>query len=526
MGMVATADQRSDLHSALLALAVELGRPPSPAEARAVMGRLGVRREDVEALVSLAGTRNPSAVAAVPPQRPVHPDSSQPALVTSHVPGAAPTWDDGGDPFAIPPEAAPTVPAAADPRVASVFADLADDAHRAGGALQRADVDRLIVKRGLDGAQAAELLGLIHGSALQADEPAPDDDLDDPERPGATLDLVKRYLIEIAGHRLIYAEDEVRLGMAIRTGQLAEAELAERPPADPGRRDALSAAVAAGRRAHDAMVQANLRLVVSIAKLGKYSYSGVEFLDRVQDGNIGLMRAADKFDPTMGFKFSTYATWWIRQGIDRGIADRSRLIRIPVYAHEQVQKLRAVRNRLASDLGREPTPVELGAELDLDPGAVQAMLDWSRPVVSLDQPVGDGDVTLGDLLADEADVDGRDDPAQIALHASMVRDVHHHVETTAGSARDTAIIRDRFGLNDDGEKRTLEEIGQDYALTRERIRQIESKVLHRMRMSRAVLPLYEHLREHDHQRTAPAALEDEPSCWNGPHGAATRKRRK
>lgn len=521
------------LRDVLLALAADLGRPPSAAETRAVMARLGVSRDDVDSLNEAARSARPRERAAqkharsssagprpagpvVPHRQPPAPpdEPAEPASALS--PGAF--WDDGGDPFALPSETAPLLPATSDPKVLAAIADLADDARRAGGTLAREDVDRLIVKRQLDSAQAGELLALLHENGLHPqDRPDPDNGADDgTERAGPGLDLVRTYLLEIAGHRLIYAEEEVRLGHAIRTGQLATAELAERPPGDPVSRDALEAAASAGRRAHEALVQANLPLVVSISKLGKYQWSGVDLLDRIQDGNIGLMRAADKFDATMGFKFSTYATWWIRQQIERGIADKGRLIRIPVHAHEQIQRLRATSRRLGDALGRQPTATEIAAELDIEPAKVQAMLDWSRPVVSLDQPVGpDGDTSLGDLLADDAEIDGRNDPADTVLHALMVRDVDAHVGRACGSDRNAAVIRARFGLGSD-EPQTLEEIGREYGLTRERIRQIEEKALVRLRASPDTSALWEHLREHDYHRRTPPPPPPKKQKRNGP----------
>jgi RNA polymerase primary sigma factor len=498
-----------DMRQSLLALAAELGRPPTAAETRRLMARLGLGRGDIVRLTDDLGAADRCRTPTVPRPTPslLAPDTvpdpvGVPAQATAPVPSAA--WDDGGDPFAVPPEAAPELPTGSDPQVTAALTDLVDDARRAGGALARENVDRLITKRRLDSAQAGELIGLLHECGLV---PHDVDELDDDvERSGpraADLDVVRAYLRQIAEHSLIYAEDEVRLGHAIRAGQLAETELGERPPQDRRHREALEAAVDAGRSAHQALVQANLRLVVSVAKLAKYHWSGVPLLDRIQEGNIGLMRAADKFDATKGFKFSTYATWWIRQAIERGIANQGRLIRIPVHAAEQIQRLRAAQRRLDASLGREPTLQELSEELDLDTGRVQAMLDWARPVVSLDQPVADGDATLGDLLADDADLDGRNDPAEVALQAAMVRDVNEHVDLAAGCERNAEVVRARFGLGFDGEPKTLDEIGQMFGLTRERIRQIEAKALGMLRATAFDRDLWEYLRENDHERQNP-----------------------
>lgn len=502
------------LRTALVALASELGRPPTAVETRSVMSSLGVRRADVDSLADrLRDTPSTGATThSAWSQREHRTGNTGPSTVPAQLPvvaASAPAgtldeggWDDGGDPFAVPPESAPHSWAVSDPTVTVAFADLIDDVHRAGG-LDRADLDRLIVRRRLDGAQTGELLGLLHERGLEATDRTlvGDGGEDEAERPGAGLDLVRTYLLEIGRHKLIYADDEVRLGMAIRTGLLARAELEERWPQHIPRENLLAAVVAAGRRAHDTLVQANLRLVVSIAKLRRYEWSGVEFLDRVQDGNLGLMHAADKFDATMGYKFSTYATWWIRQHIERGIADRGRLIRLPAHMHDKVRRVRATRRRLTEELGREPTLFELSNAVDIEPGTLQAVLDWSRPVISLDHEIGpDGDVTLGDLLADRADIDGRHDPADAVERAWMVRDVHEHIEHASGGERNAAIIRARYGLGSDGETSTLEEIGRGLGLTRERIRQLEARTLGLLRTS----PNAARLREYVPQRNSTA----------------------
>jgi RNA polymerase primary sigma factor len=233
-------------------------------------------------------------------------------------------------------------------------------------------------------------------------------------------------------------------------------------------------------------------LVVSIAKLGRYAASGVELPDRIQDGNLGLIHAAKKFDATLGYKFSTYATWWIRQAIDRGIADRGRLIRLPVHMHERVMKLRRVRNRLLDRIDREPTLRELAEGMGEDPGTVAALLEHLQPIASTDAVVGtDGDVTLGDLLGEKADVDGRLDPAEVALTSARHRDLKAVMDAVLDQREQRAINR-RFGL-DDGDDQTLDVVGREIGVTRERARQILNKALTRLSMSSQTLPLYAYL---------------------------------
>jgi RNA polymerase sigma factor (sigma-70 family) len=281
---------------------------------------------------------------------------------------------------------------------------------------------------------------------------------------------------------LIDATREVELWSLISQGTAAQEELDRLGPdgLDDGTNRRLQSQATAGRCAHAELVCANLRLVVSIAKARRYESSGVEFADRIQDGNRGLLRAADKFDGSKGHKFSTYATWWIRQAIERGIGDRGRAIRIPAHMHEKVQRVRKAVGRLTRRLDRQPTLTEISDATEIDPGTVQAILDLMQPIRSLDALLGDsGDLHLSDVLVVTGERDGRADPAEIVSHAMLYHDLTRMLKALL-PPRAASIVARRFGLGT-GEEETLEVIAADFGITRERVRQIQGKSLETLR---------------------------------------------
>ena len=290
---------------------------------------------------------------------------------------------------------------------------------------------------------------------------------------GATADPVKDYLKQIGKVALLNAEQEVDLAMRIEAGLYAErTKLDPAPKAYRTRRD-IELIIADGRRAKNHLLEANLRLVVSLAK--RYTGRGMLFLDLIQEGNLGLIRAVEKFDYTKGFKFSTYATWWIRQAITRAMADQARTIRIPVHMVEVINKLARVQRQMLQDLGREPTPEELAKELDMTPEKVVEVQKYGREPISLHTPLGeDGDSEFGDLIEDSEAVVPSD-----AVSFTLLQEQLHSVLDTL-SEREAGVVAMRFGLTD-GQPKTLDEIGKVYGVTRERIRQIESKTMSKLR---------------------------------------------
>lgn len=310
------------------------------------------------------------------------------------------------------------------------------------------------------------------GPLSDIDEPAIDELLDEEEDSEETInqgqyfddvsdDSVRLYLREIGKIPLLNAEEELALAQRVVAGE---------------------------KKAKDKMAEANMRLVVSIAK--RYSGRGLDFLDLIQEGNTGLLRAVEKFDPDKGFKFSTYATWWIRQAITRAIADQARTIRIPVHMVETINKLLRTQRRMTQELNREPTIEELGKELEMEPEKVEYVIKIKQDITSLDAGVGrdgeDEDSVLGDFIEDE---DGAT-PEESAANQLLKEQVQAVLSTL--SDREQKIVKMRFGL-ENGKSHTLEEVGQEFAVTRERIRQIEAKALAKLRKHKDAKKLHEYL---------------------------------
>jgi RNA polymerase primary sigma factor len=303
------------------------------------------------------------------------------------------------------------------------------------------------------------------------------DETDEPEQQvmvaGATADPVKDYLKQIGKVPLLNAEMEVELAKRIEAGLFSEEKLGKGGKIGAKMLDELEWIGEDGKRAKNHLLEANLRLVVSLAK--RYTGRGMLFLDLIQEGNLGLIRAVEKFDYTKGYKFSTYATWWIRQAITRAMADQARTIRIPVHMVEVINKLARVQRQMLQDLGREPTPEELAKELDMTPEKVVEVQKYGREPISLHTPLGeDGDSEFGDLIEDsEAIV-----PADAVSFTLLQEQLHAVLDTL--SEREAGVVSMRFGLTD-GQPKTLDEIGKVYGVTRERIRQIESKTMSKLR---------------------------------------------
>ena len=290
---------------------------------------------------------------------------------------------------------------------------------------------------------------------------------------GATADPVKDYLKQIGRVALLNAELEVELATRVEAGLFAEYKLSTEKKLEKKFKRELEFIVEDGKRAKNHLLEANLRLVVSLAK--RYTGRGMLFLDLIQEGNLGLIRAVEKFDYTKGYKFSTYATWWIRQAITRAMADQARTIRIPVHMVEVINKLARVQRQMLQDLGREPTPEELARELDMTPEKVVEVQKYGREPISLHTPLGEeGDSEFGDLIEDSEAVVPAD-----AVSFTLLQEQLHSVLDTL-SEREAGVVAMRFGLTD-GQPKTLDEIGKVYGVTRERIRQIESKTMSKLR---------------------------------------------
>ncbi len=290
---------------------------------------------------------------------------------------------------------------------------------------------------------------------------------------GATADPVKDYLKQIGKVALLNAEQEVELAKRIEAGLFAEERLNSGDKVEMKLKRELWWIAQDGKKAKNHLLEANLRLVVSLAK--RYTGRGMLFLDLIQEGNLGLIRAVEKFDYTKGYKFSTYATWWIRQAITRAMADQARTIRIPVHMVEVINKLARVQRQMLQDLGREPTPEELARELDMTPEKVVEVQKYGREPISLHTPLGeDGDSEFGDLIEDSEAVV----PAEAVSFTLLQEQLHSVLDTL--SEREAGVVSMRFGLTD-GQPKTLDEIGKVYGVTRERIRQIESKTMSKLR---------------------------------------------
>ena len=314
----------------------------------------------------------------------------------------------------------------------------------------------------------------VKGGFVVSDSDETDEPVQQVTVAGATADPVKDYLKQIGKVSLLNAEQEVDLARRIEAGLYAEYKLKNQADEMTSReRRELHFLAQDGQQAKNHLLEANLRLVVSLAK--RYTGRGMQFLDLIQEGNLGLIRAVEKFDYTKGYKFSTYATWWIRQAITRAMADQARTIRIPVHMVEVINKLARVQRQMLQDLGREPTPEELAKELDMTAEKVVEVQKYGREPISLHTPLGeDGDSEFGDLLEDsEAIV-----PADAVSFTLLQEQLHHVLDTL--SEREAGVVSMRFGLGD-GQPKTLDEIGKVYGVTRERIRQIESKTMSKLR---------------------------------------------
>ena len=454
-------------------------------------------------------------------------DSREPEATTDGVPAAAPQEKAQGGRAAKAREELAAVPARETPGDLAVPDDLDADAELAAAALDGAvdleDFDDLEGELGDVLAVDLEIvdvpdLDLVEGDLVEgdlaeveltaeADEPDPaapaaaadpaaqpdakaageggDDEIfvfgdDDDDLPaaqvavaGATSDPVKDYLKQIGKVPLLNAEQEVELAKRIEAGLFAEEKLAEIRGMTPDQRMDLEWIAEDGRRAKNHLLEANLRLVVSLAK--RYTGRGMLFLDLIQEGNLGLIRAVEKFDYTKGYKFSTYATWWIRQAITRAMADQARTIRIPVHMVEVINKLARVQRQMLQDLGREPTPEELAIELDMTPEKVVEVQKYGREPISLHTPLGeDGDSEFGDLIEDSEAIQ----PGEAVSFTLLQEQLHSVLDTL--SEREAGVVSMRFGLTD-GQPKTLDEIGKVYGVTRERIRQIESKTMSKLR---------------------------------------------
>jgi RNA polymerase primary sigma factor len=363
---------------------------------------------------------------------------------------------------------------------------------RERGSLTMADVASALDRHELSPDALGDVVRLLGDEGIELvdapqeeveEEPRPTGEVD-LGRPAATSDLVRIYLREIGRVPLLTAEDEVELAKSIEAGLFADEKLRGSFALQGAEAADLEFLVAEGERAKQRLIEANLRLVVSIAK--RYIGRGLVFLDLIQEGNLGLIRAVEKFDYTRGYKFSTYATWWIRQAITRAIADQARTIRVPVHMVETINKLARVQRQLHQDLGREATPDEIAAEMGIEPERVADIQRIAQEPVSLQSPIGEEESDLGDFIEDADAVVPIEAAAFIMLQDQLERVLDDL------SRREQRIIQLRFGLTD-GHPRTLEEVGREFGVTRERIRQIESKTLAKLRHPSRAQMLREYL---------------------------------
>jgi RNA polymerase primary sigma factor len=432
----------------------------SPRDSDSSTGQQTVARQQVHAATSAAKRTSVTAAAPAHAKRPAakKPDATPAGTSGRHVAKKSSVR-------AVPaPETAPDV---VDPAVATGAPELTD--------LEKKrlldDVDDTVFEKDLatdPTLKEDEKEGFVLSEADEADEPEQTVTV-----AGATADPVKDYLKQIGKVPLLNAEQEVDLAKRIEAGLFSEEKLARETKVSAKLLDELGWISEDGHRAKNHLLEANLRLVVSLAK--RYTGRGMLFLDLIQEGNLGLIRAVEKFDYTKGYKFSTYATWWIRQAITRAMADQARTIRIPVHMVEVINKLARVQRQMLQDLGREPTPEELAKELDMTPEKVVEVQKYGREPISLHTPLGeDGDSEFGDLIEDsEAIV-----PADAVSFTLLQEQLHAVLDTL--SEREAGVVSMRFGLTD-GQPKTLDEIGKVYGVTRERIRQIESKTMSKLR---------------------------------------------
>jgi len=423
-------------------------------------------------------------------------DDAQDAATTTTAPKKAAAPKAAAKPAAKTASAKPATKAPAKAKAAAKPETESDEAPEDGEELEDVDIDAealtddaevdVAADTTEDVAEGDDEEGTPAAPAAKAEEESEDSagfvysDADDDDAPvqqvvtaGATADPVKDYLKQIGKVALLNAEQEVELAKRIEAGLFAEERLNAGITMEPKLRRELEWIAGDGRRAKNHLLEANLRLVVSLAK--RYTGRGMLFLDLIQEGNLGLIRAVEKFDYTKGYKFSTYATWWIRQAITRAMADQARTIRIPVHMVEVINKLARVQRQMLQDLGREPTPEELAKELDMTPEKVVEVQKYGREPISLHTPLGeDGDSEFGDLIEDSEAVVPAD-----AVSFTLLQEQLHQVLDTL-SEREAGVVSMRFGLTD-GQPKTLDEIGKVYGVTRERIRQIESKTMSKLR---------------------------------------------